>query len=135
SNVGELANNECWQCRSGGLPFICLAAAAAFAGMLTLAMHVSRAGGARLTQAAGRNKRWLVLAINRDQWVRHFLSSRGNGAWCWLGRTFLCDIRSMQTSGPAAERRCEWLIQESSSLSSVSSGLSLRPSQGIGSAG
>jgi hypothetical protein len=68
-NGGAVANDECGQCRAGTLTFICLAFAAAFARMLPLAMRVSRAGGARLTQAAGRNKRGLVLAINRDQWI------------------------------------------------------------------
>jgi len=68
-NGGAVANDECGQCRAGTLTFIYLAFAAAFARVLFVAMRVSRAGGARLTQATGRNKRGLVLAINRDQWI------------------------------------------------------------------
>jgi hypothetical protein len=80
-NGGAVANDECGQCRTGTLTFINLASAAAFARMLFVAMRVSRTGGARLTQAAGRNKRWLVLAINRDQWVRHFILTRHRAWW------------------------------------------------------
>ena len=67
-NGGAVANDECGQCRAGALTFICLAFAAAFAGTLSLAMRVGRAGGARLTQTAGRDECGLMLAINRDQW-------------------------------------------------------------------
>jgi hypothetical protein len=63
-NGGAVANDECGQCRAGTLTFICLAFSAAFAGMLPLAMRVSRARGTRFTQNAGRNKRGLMLAIN-----------------------------------------------------------------------
>jgi len=66
-NGGAVANEECGLGGAGTLTFIYLAFAAAFAWVLFVAMRVSRAGGARLTQAAGRNKRGLVLAINRDQ--------------------------------------------------------------------
>ena len=61
-----MADDECGQCRAGALTFIGLTFAAAFAGTLPPAIRVSRAGGARLTQAAGRDKRGLMLAINRN---------------------------------------------------------------------
>jgi hypothetical protein len=82
-NGGAVANHECGQRRAGTLTFIYLAFAAAFARVLFVAMRVRRTGGTRLTQAAGRNKRGLVLAINRDQGIWHFLSSRGDRAWWW----------------------------------------------------
>ena len=75
-NGAAVANEECGLGRAGTLTFIGPAFAAAFAGTLPQAIRVSRAGGAWLTQAARRNKCGLVLAINGDQWVRHFLSSR-----------------------------------------------------------
>jgi hypothetical protein len=68
-NGGAVANKECGLRRAGTLTLICPASAAAFAGTVPQAMRVSRASGARLTEAAGRNKRGLVLAINRDQWI------------------------------------------------------------------
>jgi len=68
-NGGAVANNECGHCRAGKLTLVCLAFAATFAGPLSPAIRVSRAGGAWLTQAAGRNKCGLVLAVNRDQWI------------------------------------------------------------------
>jgi hypothetical protein len=74
-NGGAVVNKECGHCRAGTLTFVCLALAAAFAGTLLQAMRVGRAGGARLTQAARRNIRRLVLTINGNQWSRHFLSS------------------------------------------------------------
>jgi hypothetical protein len=84
-----VANYECGQCRAGTLTLICFAFAAAFAGMLAPAMHVSRAGWAWLTQAARRNKRGLVLAVNRDQWIRHFYPHEQWGMMArQLGRIF-----------------------------------------------
>src|SRR5689334_9117726 len=124
-NGGAVVNEECGQCRAGALTFICLAFAAAFAGMLPPAMRVSRAGGARITQAAGRNKRGLMLAINRDQWGRHFFLAgmeHGPGG---------AENISRETSGLPPERWCELRAQESSSVSPASSPRSQR----VGSAG
>ena len=125
-NGGAVINEECGQCRAGTLTFICLAFAAAFAGTLLMAMCVGRAGGARLTQAAGRNKRGLVLAINGDQWGRHFYPHEAighGGRRNWPGFKH-CDLQEHQVWKSES--------QESLSVSSVSSS---RRSQRVSSAG
>jgi hypothetical protein len=62
------ANNECRRRGIRALTLIGLATTATLAGMTLLARRVNGARGARLTKEAGRDKRGLMLAINRDQW-------------------------------------------------------------------
>jgi hypothetical protein len=73
-NGGAVANDECGQCRAGTLTLIGLSLAAAFAGMLPVTMRVRRACGTWFTHNAGRYKRRLVLAINRYERFRHWVS-------------------------------------------------------------
>jgi hypothetical protein len=78
------ANNECRRRRVRALTLIDLATTAALTGMALQTRRVNGARGARLTKKAGRDKRGLMLAINRDQgcWQLFILSGMEQGpAW------------------------------------------------------
>jgi len=75
------ANNECRRRRVRALTLIELATTAALTGMTLQTRRVKGARGARLPEKTGRNKRRLVLAINRDQrcWQLFILTGTEQG--------------------------------------------------------